>query len=195
MEVFQPKTFIWGLTRNSRGNWEIMVSSSTEADLMCYLVSGVASCRRWAAEAEYRRPYRCSQPGEPATRCGVRPEVPRAGKQRIRPLQGWTLPQRNTGCRLPHSGQFRTVTRLQHCVCCFHSFNTPARLSCKQVSTVLSQSFTMFSKYCCQLVEIRIKNNLFPESLKTSDVYHIRVSACKDMMSCFECRLYSEMWL
>lgn len=65
----------------------------------------MANRRGGAAEAEHRRPHRRPQPGEPAPRRGVRPEAPRAGQQRVRPLQGRTLTQRHTGRRLPYPGQ------------------------------------------------------------------------------------------
>lgn len=77
---------------------------------MCLmLAAGVAGCRGGAAEAEHRGHHRRSQPGEPASRRGVRPAAPRAGSQRVRPLQGRTLPQRYNGCCLPHSGQCITM--------------------------------------------------------------------------------------
>lgn len=76
-------------------------------DLICLVLgAGVAGCRGGAAEAEHGWPHWHPQPGEPAPGRGVRPAVPRAGDQRVRPLQGRTLPQRHAGCCLPHPGQF-----------------------------------------------------------------------------------------
>lgn len=92
-----------------------MFQSLLNVDLMCLLLAaGVAGCRGGAAEVEHCWPHRRSQPTEPAPRRGVCPAAQRARNQRVRPLQGRTLPQRDTGCCLPHSGQCRS-----HChVCC-----------------------------------------------------------------------------
>ena len=92
----------------------VLVITNQSADLMCLLLAaGVAGCRSGAAEVEYCWPHRRSQPTEPAPRRGVRPGAPRAGDQRVRPLQGRTLPQRDAGCCLPHPGECRS-----HCHVC-----------------------------------------------------------------------------
>lgn len=74
-----------------------------EANLLCCASdAGVAGSRGGAAQTEHRRPHRRSHPGEPAPRRGVCPEAPRAGQQRVRALQGRTLPQCHAGCCVPH---------------------------------------------------------------------------------------------
>lgn len=97
------------------------------------LLAGVAGSRGGAAQAEHRRPHRRSHPGEPAARCGVHPEAPRAGQQRVRPLQGWTVPQCHAGGCVPHQGPFRKHDHTfltTHCseLCC-----KTFRLNCNPV--------------------------------------------------------------
>lgn len=77
--------------------------------------AGVAGSRGGAAQTEHRRPHRRSHPGEPAPRGGLRPPAPRAGQQRVRALQGRTLPQRHAGCCVPHQGHPQRVVL---CRCC-----------------------------------------------------------------------------
>lgn len=72
--------------------------------LCFFLGAGVAGCWCGAAEAEHRGPNRRPQPGEPAPRGRVCSAAQRARKQRLRPLQGRTVPQCHASCRLPHTG-------------------------------------------------------------------------------------------
>lgn len=80
----------------------IIISENKQIWSGGYLMAGMAGSRGGAPQTGHCGPHRRSHPGVLAPGCGVYPKAPRAGKQCVRPLQGWTIPQCHASCCVPH---------------------------------------------------------------------------------------------